>query len=66
MKIERKMKVDATDQKILIELQSDSSQSLDEIARKVNSSKTPVWNRIRKMKEMGIVCLLYTSPSPRD
>ncbi len=48
MKIERKMKVDATDQKILIELQSDSSQSLDEIARKVNSSKTPVWNRIRK------------------
>ena len=22
---------------------------------KVNSSKTPVWNRIRKMKEMGIV-----------
>ncbi len=55
MKIERKMKVDATDQKILIELQSDSSQSLDEIARKVNSSKTPVWNRIRKMKEMGIV-----------
>ena len=50
MKIERKMKVDATDQKILIELQSDSSQSLDEIARKVNSSKTPVWNRIRKMK----------------
>lgn len=55
MKIERKMKVDATDQKILVELQSDSSQSLDEIARKVNSSKTPVWNRIRKMKEMGIV-----------
>ena len=55
MKIERKMKVDATDQKILIELQSDSGQSLDEIARKVNSSKTPVWNRIRKMKEMGIV-----------
>ena len=55
MKIERKMKVDATDQKILIELQSDSSQSLDEIARKVNSSKTPIWNRIRKMKEMGIV-----------
>ena len=49
------MKVDATDQKILIELQSDSSQSLDDIARKVNSSKTPVWNRIRKMKEMGIV-----------
>jgi Lrp/AsnC family transcriptional regulator len=43
------------DRKILIELQRDSGQSLDEIASNVGSSKTPVWNRIRKMKEAGVI-----------
>jgi Lrp/AsnC family transcriptional regulator len=28
---------------------------LDEIAKVVGSSKTPVWNRIRKMREAGII-----------
>ena len=49
------VRIDGTDRKILVELQSDASQSLDEIAKKVSSSKTPVWNRIRKMKEAGII-----------
>ena len=49
------MRLDATDRKILAELQIDSSQSLDEIAKKVGSSKTPVWNRIRKMREGGVI-----------
>lgn len=48
-------RLDDMDRKILAELQEDSSQSLDEIARKVGSSKTPVWNRIRKMKETGVI-----------
>lgn len=48
-------RMDDTDRKILIEMQEDASQSLDEIARKVGSSKTPVWNRIRKMREAGII-----------
>lgn len=47
--------VDAIDRKILAELQLDASQSLDEIARKIGSSKTPVWNRIRKMKAAGVI-----------
>lgn len=47
--------IDLLDRKILTELQDDASQSLDDIARKVGSSKTPVWNRIRKMREMGII-----------
>ena len=47
--------IDPLDRKILKELQDDASQSLDDIARKVGSSKTPVWNRIRKMREMGII-----------
>ncbi|PHQ97261.1 MAG: ArsR family transcriptional regulator [Marinosulfonomonas sp.] len=48
-------KIDEMDRKILGELQRDASQSLDEIASKVGSSKTPVWNRIRKMKAAGVI-----------
>ncbi|GAB4271114.1 MAG: Lrp/AsnC family transcriptional regulator [Pararhodobacter sp.] len=47
--------LDPLDRKILRELQDDASQSLDDIARKVGSSKTPVWNRIRKMREAGVI-----------
>lgn len=47
--------IDDLDRKILTELQDDASQSLDDIARKVGSSKTPVWNRIRKMREAGVI-----------
>lgn len=49
------VRLDEVDRKILAELQRDAGQSLDEIARQVNSSKTPVWNRIRKMREAGII-----------
>jgi Lrp/AsnC family transcriptional regulator len=48
-------RVDALDKKILGELQRDAAQSLDEIAKRVGSSKTPVWNRIRKMREAGVI-----------
>jgi Lrp/AsnC family transcriptional regulator len=48
-------RLDEMDRKILGELQEDASQSLDEIARKVGSSKTPVWNRIRKLRDAGVV-----------
>lgn len=47
--------IDDTDRKILTELQRDAGQSLDEIARRVGSSKTPVWNRIRKLREAGVI-----------
>jgi Lrp/AsnC family transcriptional regulator len=49
------VRIDETDRKILKELQRDASQSLDEIAAIVGSSKTPVWNRIRKMRDAGVV-----------
>ena len=49
------IRLDAMDRKILGALQRDASQSLDEIARAVGSSKTPVWNRIRKMREAGVI-----------
>lgn len=49
------MRLDQTDRKILAELQRDAGQSLDEIAKAVGSSKTPVWNRIRKLREAGVI-----------
>lgn len=49
------VRLDELDRKILAELQRDGGQSLDDIARAVGSSKTPVWNRIRKMREGGVI-----------
>ncbi|MEO1538020.1 MAG: Lrp/AsnC family transcriptional regulator [Pseudomonadota bacterium] len=49
------VRVDDLDRKILRALQADASQSLDDIAKTVGSSKTPVWNRIRKMREGGVI-----------
>jgi len=46
-------RLDEIDRKILAELQADAGQSLDTIAAKVGSSKTPVWNRIRKNARGG-------------
>lgn len=48
-------KLDALDRRILEALQQDASRSLEEIARVVGSSKTPVWNRVRKMREAGVI-----------
>lgn len=49
------VRIDDTDRKIMAELQRDASQSLDDIARSVGSSKTPVWNRIRKLRDAGVI-----------
>ena len=49
------VRLDDLDRKILSELQQDAGQSLDEIARKVGSSKTPVWNRVKKLREAGVI-----------
>jgi Lrp/AsnC family transcriptional regulator len=49
------VRLDELDRKILGVLQEDASRSLDEIAKSVGSSKTPVWNRIKKMRESGVI-----------
>ena len=49
------VRIDDVDRKILAQLQRDASQSLDDIAREVGSSKTPVWNRIRELREAGVI-----------
>lgn len=49
------VRLDALDRKILAELQRDAGQSLDDIAKNVGSSKTPVWNRVKKLRDAGVV-----------
>jgi len=49
------VRIDALDRKILRELQRDAGQSLEDIAKSVGSSKTPVWTRIRKLREAGVI-----------
>ncbi|MFQ3183372.1 MAG: Lrp/AsnC family transcriptional regulator [Alteromonas macleodii] len=49
------VRIDELDRKILSAMQRDAGQSLDEIAKEVGSSKTPVWNRIRKMRDAGVI-----------
>jgi Lrp/AsnC family transcriptional regulator len=49
------VRLDEVDRKILFLLQQDASLSLDQIADRVGASKTPVWNRIRKLREAGVI-----------
>ncbi|MEX0968842.1 MAG: Lrp/AsnC family transcriptional regulator [Paracoccaceae bacterium] len=50
-----KIHLDAIDRKILVALQEDATLPLEEIARRAGSSKTPVWNRIRKLRSAGVI-----------
>lgn len=50
-----KAALDDLDRNILTLLQQDATLPLDEIARRVGASKTPVWNRIRKMRASGLI-----------
>ena len=56
--------LDALDRKILSVLQRDATRSMDEIAAEVGSSKTPVWNRIRKLKARGAIKSQVTIVDP--
>ncbi|WP_136651795.1 Lrp/AsnC family transcriptional regulator [Paracoccus aeridis] len=48
-------RLDATDRKILTLLQQDATLPLEEIATRVGASRTPVWNRIRRLREQGVI-----------
>jgi len=47
--------MDELDRKILRVLQRDASLPIEQIAKEVNSSRSPVWNRIRKLKAEGVI-----------
>ena len=47
--------LDQIDRKILQSLQKDADISLEALAKHVGSSKTPVWNRVKKLRKKGII-----------
>ena len=49
------VRLDELDRKILSLLQGDARLPLEEIASRVGASRTPVWNRIRRMREQGVI-----------
>ena len=49
------VQLDGVDRKILAAMQEDASRSLDDIAEKAGTSRTPVWHRIRKLRAAGII-----------
>ncbi|MGR3484078.1 MAG: Lrp/AsnC family transcriptional regulator [Paracoccaceae bacterium] len=49
------VRIDALDRRILAEMQRDAGRPLDELARAVGSSKTPVWTRLKKLRAAGVV-----------
>ncbi len=47
--------MDSIDHKILEYLQGNANLPLSELSRRVGLSKTPCWNRIRKLEELGVI-----------
>ncbi len=47
--------LDELDRRILNVLQEDATLPVETIAARVNSSKSPVWSRIRKLRERGVI-----------
>lgn len=47
--------LDALNRKILQALQRDTTAPIESLAKKLGSSKTAIWNRIRKLREDGII-----------
>ncbi|GAB4521269.1 MAG: Lrp/AsnC family transcriptional regulator [Parvularculaceae bacterium] len=49
------MALDATDIKILAELQRDAARPIEEIAEAAGLTKTPCWRRIKRLEEAGVI-----------
>ena len=47
--------MDEVDKKILSIIQKDITLPLSDVAKRAGVSKTPCWNRLRKMEEKGII-----------
>ena len=58
-------RVDEDDRKILREVQTDCTRSLDRIADRVGLSRTTVWNRMQKMMANGTILRQAAVVDPR-
>lgn len=47
--------LDVLDRKILAAMQVDATVSIEDLAARVGSTKTPVWNRIQKLRRRGVI-----------
>ena len=47
--------LDELDRRILRVVQEDASLSIEEIAGRIGSSKSPVWSRIRRLRAKGVI-----------
>ena len=47
--------MDERDRHILCEIQSDSAQSLEELATKVNLSRNACWRRVKALEDRGVI-----------
>ena len=47
--------MDAMDKAILRLVQTDTTLSLDDIAVRIGTSKTPVWNRLKRLRDDGVI-----------
>lgn len=49
------MKLDATDKRILEMLQEDAKMNVKEMAEVLNLSKTPIYDRIKRLEKEGVI-----------
>ena len=49
------MKLDYIDKVLITLLQRDCTLSLEQLAARTGSSKTPVWNRVKNLKQRGVI-----------
>ncbi|WP_339646734.1 Lrp/AsnC family transcriptional regulator [Jannaschia helgolandensis] len=47
--------IDETDRRILRQLQTDTTPSLDSLAERVSLSRNACWRRIRRLEEAGVI-----------
>jgi Lrp/AsnC family transcriptional regulator len=51
----RSTELDATDKRLLAELQRDSTLSLDELVERASLSRNSCWRRVTRLDEMGVI-----------
>ena len=59
------MKIDGTDKKILVELTSNSRTPILEISRKIGISGAAIHQRIRKLKDSGLISGQHLKLNPK-
>ena len=49
------IKLDAVDKKLLEMLQQDSKVSVNELSKKLNLTKSPIYDRIKRFENSGLI-----------